>query len=163
MSQITSKGQFVEIDFTGFVKQTGEIFDTTVKENAKKANLPSERLKPLVICVGEGMVLNSFDKSLEQKELGKEYSIDLKPKEAFGERDPKLVKIVPLNFFHKKGINPYPGLSLNMDGIIVRISAVSGGRVITDFNNPLSGKEITYKFKISITIMLSCFTTVSIA
>ena len=35
-----------------------------------------------------------------------------------------------------------------MDGILARISSVSGGRVTTDFNSPLAGKIIVYEFKI---------------
>lgn len=37
---------------------------------------------------------------------------------------------------------------MNLDGIIARISSVSGGRVITDFNHPLAGKNVVYSFKI---------------
>jgi FKBP-type peptidyl-prolyl cis-trans isomerase 2 len=37
---------------------------------------------------------------------------------------------------------------LNLDGMIAKILSVSGGRVITDFNNPLAGKDIEYEFTI---------------
>lgn len=147
-NNLTSKGQFVEIDFTAKVKQTGEVFDTTLKDVAKKANLQEERVKSFIICIGEGMVLQGFDTALESKEVGKEYTIDLPAKQAFGERNSSMVKIIPLKLFQSKGIMPYPGLTLNMDGLIARISAVSGGRVITDFNNPLAGKDIIYTFKV---------------
>ncbi len=148
-NESTKKGNFVEIDFTAKIKQTGEIFDTTLKDEAKKAKLPTERVRPITVCIGEGMVLGGFDKALEDKEIGKNYSVSLSAKEAFGNRDPRMVKIIPITFFQSKGVRPYPGLSLNMDGVIVRVSAVSGGRVTVDFNHPLSGKEIIYDFKIN--------------
>ncbi len=148
LTKLTKKGQFIELDFTASVNQTGQVFDTSIKEEAKKANLPEDKIKPLILCIGEGMILKGLDKELEGKEVSKEYSKEFKPKEAFGERNPKLIKIIPLNVFIAKRVNPYPGLVLNMDGMIARITAVSGGRVITDFNNPLSGKDLTYKFKI---------------
>jgi len=147
-NNLTSKGQFVEIDFTAAIKQNGDVFDTTLKDVAKKAGLADEKAKSFMVCIGEGMVLEGFDKALEGKELGKEYTVELAPKQAFGERNASMVKIVPIKLFQSKGIMPYPGLSLNMDGLIARISAVSGGRVVTDFNNPLAGKDIVYKFKI---------------
>jgi len=150
---LTQKGQFVEIDFTAKIKQSGEIFDTTIKEEAKKANLPSERVRPIVVCIGEGMLLKGFDKALEGKEIGKEYSVEVPSKEAFGERLASMIKIIPLKIFQQKGIMPYAGLSLNMDGVVVRISAVSGGRVIADFNHPLSGKDLVYMFKIRKIVM----------
>jgi FKBP-type peptidyl-prolyl cis-trans isomerase SlyD len=94
------------------------------------------------------MVLQGFDDVLAGKEVGKEYTVDLPANKAFGERNSSMVKIIPLKLFQSKGIMPYPGLSLNMDGLIARISAVSGGRVITDFNNPLAGKDVVYTFKV---------------
>jgi FKBP-type peptidyl-prolyl cis-trans isomerase 2 len=94
------------------------------------------------------MVVDGLDKNLEGKEIGKEYEIKLKPKEAFGERRRDLVRIVPATSFTSRNINPRPGMTLALDNSIVRISAVSGGRVTVDFNNPIAGKEVTYKFKI---------------
>jgi len=94
------------------------------------------------------MLLKGFDNALEGKEVGKQYSISLPPKEGFGQRIPSMIKIIPMRLFQQKGIMPYAGLSLNMDGVVVRISAVSGGRVIADFNHPLSGKDLIYDFKI---------------
>ena len=36
-----------------------------------------------------------------------------------------------------------------MDGTLAKVVAVSGARVMTDFNNPLAGKELIYKFTIT--------------
>ncbi|MBU2522840.1 MAG: peptidylprolyl isomerase [Nanoarchaeota archaeon] len=141
------KNQFIEIDFTGRVKDTNEIFDTTNQKDAK--SMGADKVKPLILCIGEGMLPEKFDAALEGKEIGKEYSLDLNPKEAFGERKKDLVKMLPLKIFTDKGIMPYRGLMLNLDDMIVRIGAVSGGRVIADFNNPLAGKSIIYTFKIN--------------
>lgn len=135
---IIKKKDFVELEFTGKIKESGQIFDTTLDEKAK----------PLKICVGEGMLVKGFDDALIGKEVGKDYSVELEPKDAFGPRDKKLVKIIPISVFHEKEVNPYPGLVLNIDGVIVRISSVSGGRVTADFNIPLAGKTLIYDFKI---------------
>ena len=141
------KKDFVEIDFTGIIKESDQIFDTTEKENAKKIGLKD--IKPLKICVGEGMLLRGFDEALEGKELNKQYQIELKPEQAFGPRKPNLIKLIPMSVFLERNIHPYQGLMLNMDGMVARISSVSGGRVITDFNSPLAGKTIIYEFKIN--------------
>jgi hypothetical protein len=37
---------------------------------------------------------------------------------------------------------------LTLDNLLVKIIAVSGARVTADFNNPLAGKNLRYKFKI---------------
>jgi hypothetical protein len=44
---------------------------------------------------------------------------------------------------------PRQGASFVFDNQLAKVIAVSGARVITDFNNPLAGKEVTYKFSIS--------------
>jgi len=140
------KKDFIEIEFTAKLAD-GSVFDTNIEETAKKIGI-DKVAHPLKICVGEGMVLRGFDNALDGKELNKKYSVELKPEDAFGQRDPSMIKTVPISAFLEKDVNPYPGMMLNLDGMIVRISSVSGGRVLVDFNNPLSGKNIIYEFKI---------------
>lgn len=144
-SEKTRKRDFVEIEFVGLAN--GEIFDTNIKKEAEKIDLKIEE-KPLVVCIGQAMVVKGFDKELEEKELGKKYKIKLSPENAFGKRNASLIKIIPLTVFKEKDVSPVSGLMLNLDGMIAKILSVSGGRVITDFNNPLAGKDIEYEFTI---------------
>lgn len=146
MAHLTKKNDFVELEFIGRVKN-GEIFDTNIKEEAKKINLEIDT-KPLVICIGQGMLVKGFDKELESKEIGKKYKIELNENDAFGKRNSQLVKIVPLKVFRDKDFSPVPGIMINIDNMLAKIVTVSGGRVIVDFNNPMAGKEIEYEFTI---------------
>jgi len=147
MAEKISKKDFVEIDFIGKIKDTGEIFDTNIKEESKKLSQQAE-VKPLLISVGHDMLVKGFDKALEGKEIGKKYNISLTPEEAFGKRKSELVRLIPLRVFREKNFNPIPGMVLNLDNMLVKILTVSGGRVTADFNNPLAGKEIEYEFTI---------------
>lgn len=140
------KNDFVEISFTG--KANGKIFDTTNKDEAKEIHENVE-VKPMIICVGSEMILKGIDEELEGKELKKKYFVHLTPEKAFGKRNPSLIKTYSLNSFTKNKINPYPGLTLQMDNHLVKIISVNGGRVTVDFNNPLAGKEIDYEFIIN--------------
>jgi FKBP-type peptidyl-prolyl cis-trans isomerase 2 len=146
-NQTIQKTDFIDITFTGRIKD-GEIFDTNVKEDAEKIGINFNG-KPLVICVGQGMVVGGFDNALEGKEAGKDYILELQPKDAFQERQSNLVKLIPIKIFRDKKINPYPGMTLNIDNMLVKVVSVSGGRVLVDFNNPLAGKVIIYNFKIN--------------
>ncbi|MDD5191531.1 MAG: peptidylprolyl isomerase [Candidatus Nanoarchaeia archaeon] len=139
------KNDFIEIEFTG--KANNEIFDTTHKEEAKKIGIEAD-VKPIIVSVGNEMLLKGLDKNLEGKEIAKQYSIKLAPEEAFGKRNPSLIKTIPIKVFREKNMNPVPGLTLQMDNYLTKILSVSGGRVTVDFNNPLAGKEIEYDFKI---------------
>ena len=141
----TQKNEFVEIEFTGSANQ--EVFDTTSKEKAKEMNLDAD-VKPITVSIGNGMVIKGFDNELEGKELGKQYSVHLTADQGFGKRDPRLIRTLPLKIFHQQNMNPVPGTTVQLDNHIAKIISVSGGRVTTDFNNPLAGKEIDYEFKI---------------
>jgi FKBP-type peptidyl-prolyl cis-trans isomerase 2 len=141
------KGDFIEIEFTGRIMNGDEIFDTNIETDAKKANLKVE-CKPFVLSIGHKMLPNGFDADLEGKEVEKSYSLELKPEEAFGKRNPQLVRMIPVKMFHQQNINPERGMQLSLDGQLVRVLSTSGGRVLVDFNNPLAGKEVGYKYKI---------------
>lgn len=143
------KGDFVEIEYTGKAKDTGDVFDTTDKTIADKTELKGKEFGPAIICVGKGHVLPGLDKEIAGKEEGKEYSIEIKPIDAFGSKDAKLVQLIPTNKFKQQNIQPYPGLQLNIDGMIGLVKTVSGGRTLVDFNHPLSGKELSYALKIN--------------
>jgi FKBP-type peptidyl-prolyl cis-trans isomerase 2 len=145
MENIIQKNDFIEIEFTG--KSNGEVFDTINKDEAKKIGIETD-VKPQIICVGNDMLLKGFDKAMEGKEIGKNYSVHLSSDESFGKRNPLLIKTMPMRVFKEKNITPYPGLTLQMDNYLVKIISVSGGRIIVDFNNPLAGKDIDYDFRI---------------
>jgi len=93
--------------------------------------------------------LKGLDKNLEGKDIGKEYDIEIKPEDAFGNKNAKLIQLVPTNKFKQQNIQPLPGMQLNIDGMVGTIKTVSGGRTLVDFNHPLSGKELIYKIKIN--------------
>ncbi len=141
------KNDFIEIEFTG--KSNNQIFDTTNPKEAEILGADPKNIKPIIISVGNEMLVKGFDESLIDKELNKEYTIQIKPEKAFGKRDPKLIKTCSINPFRQQNMNPYPGMVLNLDNQIAKVISVSGGRVMMDFNNPLAGKEVEYIFKIN--------------
>ena len=136
------KNDFIELEFTGKTKG-GEIFDTNIKEQAEKIN-PNFQPKLIIICLGQAMILPSIDEFLIGKSLGK-YELELTPEQAFGSRNPKLIKTMPISVFKNQETPPHPGMVFQFDNMFARVSAVSGGRVIADFNNPLAGKPIIYE------------------
>jgi len=147
-SPVISKAQrddFIELEYTGY--SNGNIFDSNIEEDLKTLDSKA-KVEKTIIVVGQKMVVPGLDKDLEEKEIGKEYRVELKAKDAFGERNRDLVKTIPLKIFREKSMNPQPGMVFAMDNTLAKIIAVSGARVVTDFNNPLSGKDVSYKFKI---------------
>lgn len=142
---IVKKNDFVELEYTGYAN--GEVFDSNIEKDLKKIS-PNSVPRKLIVCVGQKMIVLGFDKQLEEKEVGKDYEIGIGYQEGFGRRNRELVRIVPLSVFKNQKYMPHPGAMYALDNQVVKILAVSGARVTVDFNNPLAGKDLKYKFKI---------------
>jgi len=142
-----SKGDFVLVDYTGRVKETGEVFETTVEEVAKEAGIYSEgrRYEPRLIIVGEGWVLKGLDEGLEGLKVGEKTVIEVPPEKGFGPRNPDDVKTIPYRVLRSKGIVPRIGMKVEVDGREAVIRAVGAGRVRVDFNPPLAGRTLVYE------------------
>lgn len=140
------KGDFVLIDYVGKVKESGEVFDTTSEETAKKEHLYKEgdTYESKLVVIGEGWVIKALDESLTGMEVGKPSVVEISPDKAFGDRDPEKVKRVPLKQLLAKEITPTLGARIEYSGKTATIRAVGAGRVLLDFNPPLAGKTLIY-------------------
>ena len=65
------KGDFILINYTAKVKETNEVFDTTLEEVAKKEHLykEGEMYEPKLVVIGEGWMLKAIDESFETMKL----------------------------------------------------------------------------------------------
>ncbi|MEJ2272545.1 MAG: FKBP-type peptidyl-prolyl cis-trans isomerase [Candidatus Bathyarchaeota archaeon] len=144
------KSDFIIVDYTGKVKETGEVFDTTSEEIAKENKLFKEGdiYEPKLIVVGEGWVLKALDEALLTFKLNKEDSVEISPENAFGNRDPEKVKLVPLKRLAARGINPKLGAQIEYDKRLATVRTMGSGRVTLDFNPPLAGKTLLYNVTI---------------
>jgi FKBP-type peptidyl-prolyl cis-trans isomerase 2 len=142
-------GDFVELEYTGRIKDDKIVFDTTIEETAKSSDIYSEKFKykPVIICVGEKHLVKGLDDALIGKNPGK-YTIEVKSENAFGKKAADLLKLIPLRLFAKDEVKPYVGLEVNVDGTIGVVRNVSGGRIIVDFNHPLAGRDLIYDIEI---------------
>jgi len=145
------KGDFILINYTAKVKETNEIFDTTIEETAKKEHLQKEGeiCEPKLIAVGEGWMLKALDESFPTMEPGKSAVVEIPPEKAFGARDPEKTKLVPLKKLAEKGINPALGMRIEYGGKNATVRSIGAGRVLLDFNPPLAGKTLVYDVTVS--------------
>jgi len=146
MSMALQKGDFILLDYVGKVKETGEVFDTTIEETAKKERLykEGEIYEPKLVVIGERWVLEALDESLTTMEVDKPATVEISQEKAFGARDPEKVKRVPLRHLTEKGITPTLGMRVEHDNKLATVRAIGAGRVLLDFNPPLAGKTLVY-------------------
>jgi len=133
-----AKKDVIKLHYTGKIKETGEIFDTTYEDVAKEAGIYNEKgiYGPVPIAVGAGHVIKGLDEA-----------------KAFGKRDPKLIKTFTIGQFRRQGIYPFPGLDVEIETdsgkkLKGRVMSVSSGRVRVDFNHPFAGKTAVYEVEI---------------
>ena len=143
---VLENGDFVRINYTGKVKDSGKIFDTTIEKIARENNVYDEKIKfkvaPMVI--GAGHAIKGMDEGLLGMEVGEKKVFDIPPEKAYGPRDPSLVKVIPLKEFKKQGIKPFPGMMFEAEGKVGKVQSVGSGRVRIDFNYGLAGKALEY-------------------
>ena len=141
------KGDFILIDYVGKVKETGEVFDTTIEEVARKERLykEGEIYEPKLIVLGEGWILKALEEEILKLDVGTKSTIEIPPEKAFGPRDPEKVKLVPLKRLVAKGITPQIGMRVEYEGKMATVRTVGAGRVQLDFNPPLAGKTLVYE------------------
>ncbi|MCW4037856.1 MAG: peptidylprolyl isomerase [Candidatus Bathyarchaeota archaeon] len=140
------KGDFVLVDYVTKIDETGEIFDTTLEEEAKTGGIfkGDALYEPMLIVVGEAWVLKELDQSLIGLEVETPTVIEIPPEKGFGLRDPSKIRLVPVRRFRNKKVNLYPGAQIDVDGNMAVVRSVGSGRVQLDFNPPLAGKTLIY-------------------
>ncbi|MFA5105959.1 MAG: peptidylprolyl isomerase [Candidatus Micrarchaeia archaeon] len=150
-SALTPKtGDFVKINYTGRVAQTGAIFDTTSPDDAKKFGVydPEKTYMPAIVAFGRGKLLKGVENTLSEMKEGDLKEVILEPADAFGSRMKELVRVVPMSTFRKNDIMPFPGLIVELDGTQAIVKSVSAGRILVDFNHPLADEDVIYTIRL---------------
>src|SRR5881398_1622375 len=142
-------GDFLLVNFTLKVKESGETVDTTYDAVATDTHLHREESTygPRFIILGEGWLPKGLEDSLVGLDIGKQTTVELPPDKGFGTRDPAKMRLVPLRRFREQGV-PSPGAQIELDGRAATVRAVGAGRVQVDYNHPLAGRTLIYEVSI---------------
>ncbi|MBQ6813878.1 MAG: peptidylprolyl isomerase [Methanobrevibacter sp.] len=139
-------GDFVRVNFTGKIKETDEVFDTTLEEVAEEAGILVEDkiYGPIPIIVGGNHLLPAIDEAIVGTEAGEAIHVSVTPENGFGQRDSSLIQLIPMKEFKKQGMTPVRGMKISAENGTGKIISVNGGRVKVDFNHELAGKNLEY-------------------
>lgn len=141
-----TKGSLILIDYTAKVKDSNEVVETTISEDAKKHNLFQENIKyqPKLVSVGESWVLKGLDDALAGAKAGDKLTVDVTPDKGFGERDAGKVRMIPLRKLGEDADKVTVGDTIEVDQKTGVVRFVGSGRVQVDFNHRLAGKTVVY-------------------
>jgi peptidylprolyl isomerase len=146
-----NKGDFIMMEMSGSSVETGEVFDTSSEEIATENGIHEEgrAYGARLVIVGDGYVLRGLDEKLPGTPWEEDVEISITPEDAFGERNASDIEMVPFRVLRSKGVNPYVGAELEIDGRPAIVRSIGGGRVQLDYNHALAGRNIVYKIKVT--------------
>ena len=141
-----SKGSLILVDYTSKVKDTGEVFETTIEEEAKKHSFhdPNVKYQAKLVSVGESWVVKGLDEALEKTSVGDKKTIEISPDKGFGERDTSKVRMIPLRKLGEDAEKVSIGDTIEVDNKKGVVRFIGSGRVQIDYNHRFAGKTILY-------------------
>lgn len=112
-----------------------------------QGNLLERSDEPLVYLHGHDDVFPRIEEALAGKEVGAQVALQLEPEEAFGDYDPALVLLMPLE---NLGDGVEVGMRVEGDGgqgvpgRIFTITDIAEGMAVLDGNHPLAGLALRF-------------------
>lgn len=136
-----TQGSQVDLHFAVSL-ENGTIIDSTF-----------ERPEPVSLVVGDGSLLDGFEKVLINLTAGDTRTAHLSPNEAFGEWNRENVQTFNKAQFALANGVPEVGTMMEFEDkgknyVVGVIREVSADEVKVDFNHPLAGKNILFKVQI---------------
>ncbi len=143
-------GDFVKVDYSAWRVADNKLIYTTLKKVAEQNGDVDDEVKyePQLIVIGKGNAIKGVEAAVKGMSVGETKKVELDPRDAFGDRNATLVKVMSLSDFKKRDIEPQPGMQLDIDGAVATIKSVNSGRVIVDANHPLAGEKMLYEIKV---------------
>ena len=143
-------GDFVKVDYSAWRAADSKLVSTTIKKVAEENKELDEhaRYEPQLIVIGKGIAIKGVEKAVRSMGLNESQKVEIEASDAFGERNSELVKVMSLADFKKRDIDPYPGMQLDLDGMVALVKSVNSGRVVVDANHPFAGERMVYEIKV---------------
>ena len=90
---------------------------------------------------GHSGMLPRLEAALNHKKAGDAVSVDVEPADGFGDYDPELVKIEPVEAFADPGDE-------RGSGVVFTVTDIAEGKAVLDGNHPWAGKRLRFDCRI---------------
>jgi len=139
-------GITVTVDYVGKL-QDGTVFDTSIESIAKESGKYSSGRNYnewLTFTAGAGQMIAGFDQGVIGMKVGETKTVEIEPKDAYGEWDEKKLITMP-----KKDIPDAEQYKVGMQvmssyGQVFKVHEVQKNDIIFDANHELAGKTLIF-------------------
>jgi len=130
--------------------KTAVAIEFTLKDDQGEVIETSVGREPLWYLQGMGNLVPGLETALDGKDVGDTVDVKLPPKDAYGERDEKEVRKVPLRKIKAPRVQVGGRYQMQADdGLrIVQVKAVTGDYAQVDGNHPLAGQTLHFVVKV---------------
>lgn len=122
-------------------------FHFTLKNSKGEVIESSEGHEPLVYLHGTRAIVPGLEEALEGRAVGEKFSVSLAPEKAYGQRDEKLIQVIPKSQFPEPD-QLVAGMQFQVqtpDGVMLfTIKAVTATEVTVDGNPELAGQTLNF-------------------
>jgi FKBP-type peptidyl-prolyl cis-trans isomerase SlyD len=111
----------------------------------------SEENEPLSYLHGWGELIDGLEKALVDKTAGDEFEVTITPDEGYGDEDPNLLQVMPMDTFN--GVEMREGMELqgkDPEGNfrLLRVIKIEDDNVTVNMNHPLAGKVLKFAVQV---------------
>ena len=123
----------------------------TVSDGGKKVE-SSRGEEPLMYLHGHDQIIAGLEKALSGKVIGDKFTVDIKPKDGYGDYDDELVaELKKTQFKDQKELKVgamFQFASPDGEVAVARITAVGKDTVTVDQNHPFAGKTLNFDVEV---------------
>ena len=142
-----ASGDTVSVDYIGKLIN-GKLFDTSIKEEAQKANFPLRpSYAPLSFTVGAGQMIPGFDAAVVGMKIGEEKTVSLTPDKAYGEKRADAIISVPLDKIGNSSGLKVGSMLYSQSGATGKVTALNTTTATVDFNHELAGETLVFTIR----------------
>jgi len=147
------EGAIVHIEYELYNSEE-KLIETNLEATAKEHDMHEDGrdYSPLVALIGGGTLIEGFEDHLLEAEADTDYEIDISCKKAYGEKNSELIEVLSQDKVMQQIRDPN---SLQVNGPITlggktgTLTLWAAGRARIDFNHPMAGQDLRYKYKIT--------------
>ncbi len=140
------------VDYTVMIKEDNILFSTTSESIAREHNVYDidKRYVPSLVSINNPAYpqRKKINDALAQSSVGDTLTVELAPQDAFGDRDPNKVRVIPLRKLGDDADKIFVGAQVKVDDKEGVVRLISSGRVRIDFNHKFAGKSLVYDMTI---------------